>query len=228
MTTAERFRPWAVLAAVLMVAAIGAMLAWALMSLPPEALGLSLQVRERLPESGVAAEVTAVLLNFRGYDTLLELAVLLAALLGAWQLGPLHLPDHNLTPGPVLESLVRLLVPLVILVTGYVLWLGGHTAGGAFQAGALLAGAGVLLLVVRPEVIGLRDRFGLRALLVAGPALFSLVAGALVLLGGSLLEYPRDYAGGLILLIEAAATVSIGITLTLLFAGGHPHRGDTQ
>ena len=40
-----------------------------------------------------------------------------------------------------------------------------------------------------------------------------------------LLQYPNKWAGGLILLIEAAATLSIGITLTALFLGTRPeHR----
>lgn len=225
MTTAERFRPWTVAFAVLMVTGVGAMLAWAIWSLPPEAAGLSVLVRERLPESGVRAEVTAVLLNFRGYDTLLEVAVLLAALLGAWHLGVMRLLPQGPDRGPMLETLVRLLVPVMILVSGYVLWLGGHASGGAFQAGALLAGAGVLVLVARPEALALGDHAGLRTLLVAGPALFALVAGAVMLEGRELLEYPPAQAGSLILLIEAASTLSIGLTLTLLFAGGRPRGG---
>ncbi len=228
MTTPERLRPSAVLLAGSLVTGVGAMLVWALLSLEPQASGLSRQVREMLPESGVRAEVTAVLLNFRGYDTLLEVAVLLAALLGAWQLGPLQLPGKNTQPGPVLENLLRLLTPVIILVSGYVLWLGGHSAGGAFQAGALLAGAGVMLLVSRPNGLALHDRMGLRLLLVLGPALFVLVAGAVMLTGGALLEYPRSHAGSLILLIEVASTLSIGITLTLLFAGGRPPQGEGE
>ena len=39
-------------------------------------------VAAHMAESGVEHPVTAVLLNFRGYDTLLEVAVLLLALLG--------------------------------------------------------------------------------------------------------------------------------------------------
>ncbi len=226
--TPERLRPSSVVLAGLLVTGVGGLLVWALLSLPPQAAGLSLQVREMLPESGVRAEVTAVLLNFRGYDTLLELAVLLTALLGTWQLGPLRLPGENTRPGPVLENLLNLLTPVIILVSGYVLWLGGHTAGGAFQAGALLAGAGVLLLVARPDVLPLRDRTGLRLLLVLGPALFVLVAGGVMLTGGAMLEYPRTQAGSLILLIEAASTLSIGITLTLLFGGGRPPQGDGE
>lgn len=225
MIAPERFRPLAGVLAALLVTGVGGMLVWALRSLPPEAPGLSAQVRERLPESGVRAEVTAVLLNFRAYDTLLEVAVLLAALLGAWHLGPLRLSRGKVSRGPVLESLVRFLVPIMVLVTGYVLWRGSHAAGGAFQAGALLAGAGVLLLVVRPDALALRDRQGLRVLLVAGPALFALVAGSVLFAGRALLEYPPEHSASLILLIEAASTLSIGITLTLLFAGGRPRRG---
>lgn len=223
--TPERFRPVVSVFAVLLATGIGGVLAWALLSLPDEALGLSALVRERLPESGVEAEVTAVLLNFRGYDTLLELAVLLAALLGVWHLGLIQIPQEKHEPGAVLETLVRYLVPLMVLTTGYVLWLGGHASGGAFQAGALLAGAGVLLFVVRPHALGLRNKLRLRALIIAGPALFVLIAGGVMSGGGRLLEYPQEFAGILILLIEAASTLSIGMILLLLFAGGRPDNG---
>jgi len=40
--------------------------------------------------------------------------------------------------------------------------------------------------------------------------------------GRQFLEYPPALSGVLILLIEAAATVSIGIALVALFAGGQP------
>jgi multisubunit Na+/H+ antiporter MnhB subunit len=191
------------------------LLIWTLQQLPPAASGLSVPVRESLPLSGVRAEVTAVLLNFRGYDTLLELAVLLAAVLGVWQAGRVELVHYYRQPSPVLDTLIRLLVPITVVVTGYVLWLSSHAAGGAFQAGALLAGAGVL-----------QDRAGIRALLVVGPAVFALVAGTLLFIEGTLLQYPPASAGGLILLIEAVSVISIGLILTLLFVGGRPPGGD--
>jgi hypothetical protein len=69
---------------------LGLVVAWAfvdaLSGADPERLAG--QVLARIGESGVSNPVTAVLLNFRGYDTLLELAVLLAALLGILALGP--------------------------------------------------------------------------------------------------------------------------------------------
>lgn len=58
---------------------LGVGLGWALWLLPePSAETLAL-VRTSLPDSGVRNPVTAVLLNFRGYHTLLEVAVLLLA-----------------------------------------------------------------------------------------------------------------------------------------------------
>ena len=42
-------------------------------------IGLAGRVAEALPRSGVASPITAVLLNFRAYDTFLEVGVLLAA-----------------------------------------------------------------------------------------------------------------------------------------------------
>ncbi|NNJ98255.1 MAG: sodium:proton antiporter [Gammaproteobacteria bacterium] len=210
----------------LLVVTIGIGLSWALWTLPDEAVGLSLIVRESMAQSGVTAEVTAILLNFRGYDTLLEIFVLLVALLGAWYLERMHLSPVDPEPGPVLEALVRVLLPFMIIISGYILWLGGHAAGGAFQAGALLAGAGVMLLVVGSDKLPLSDGIRMRSLLVAGPAVFTLVAGGLVLSGRNMLQYPVAHASSLILLIEAASTITIGITLTLLFAGGRPRRQD--
>ena len=99
--------------------------------------------QENLATSGVSNPVTAVLLNFRAYDTLLELAVLLTAVLGIFALGPAR-PGYR-SAGPVFDSLAHWLVPVLILTAGYLLWVGAHAPGGAFQAGAILAAAGVVL-----------------------------------------------------------------------------------
>ncbi|VAW97608.1 Na(+) H(+) antiporter subunit B [hydrothermal vent metagenome] len=215
-----RFR--LLLAALLSALAMG--LGYAVLSLPSQAPGLSDPVAANLESSGVSNPVTAVLLNFRGYDTLLELGVLLLALLGVWSLGAVPKRRES-SPGLVLDMLSRLLVPLLILVAGYLLWLGAHAPGGAFQAGSVLATAGVLSLLTgwRPDT-----RFSglpLRITLVAGLGVFVVVAIVLIPMGGRLLAYPPSFAGALILLIEAAATLSIGVTLAALFLGGRPETG---
>lgn len=205
----------------LLVSVAAAGLAYVVLSLPLVANGLKEAVAEHLALSGVSHPVTAVLLNFRGYDTLLEMGVLLLALLGVWSLGGIP-QQREPAPGAVLDMLSRLLVPVLILVAGYLLWVGAHAPGGAFQAGSVLGAAGVLLLLAgwRPgaRFVGLP----LRITLVTGLGVFVVVGVTVMLVGGRLLEYPPSLAGALILLIEAAATLSIGITLSALFLGGRP------
>ena len=129
------------------------------------------------------------------------------------------------SPGPVLGTLSRLLVPLLILVAGYLLWVGAHAPGGAFQAGSVLGAAGVLLLLAGWRLGARFAGLPLRITLVAGLGMFMVVGVVLILVGGHLLEYPPPFAAALILLIEAAATLSIGITLAALFMGGRPEAG---
>jgi multisubunit Na+/H+ antiporter MnhB subunit len=198
-------------------------LGWAMLSLPEFALRLPDEVAANLDQSGVAHPVTAVLLNFRGYDTLLEVAVLLLALLGVLALsrqagGRAPVPAH-----PVLQTLARLLAPLMLLVAGYLLWVGAHAPGGAFQAGAVLAAAGVLLRLAGLLPAWAQPNRLLRAGLALGLAVFVAVAAA-ALLEGSLLQYPPALAGALILLIEAGLTLSIGLVLASLYLASAKER----
>jgi multisubunit Na+/H+ antiporter MnhB subunit len=204
----------------LLCLALAGMLAWALLHAlgnPPDA-ALPRAISANLAASGVSNPVTAVLLNFRAYDTLLELAVLLTAVLGILALGrasPGYAPA-----GPVFDGLVHWLVPVLIIMAGYLLWVGAHAPGGAFQAGATLAAAGVVLRLAGRSRIGLPDGIALRALLAAGVAIFLLVGLAQIALGRPFLAYPPAWAGTLILLIETAAMLTIAATLLLAFAGG--------
>jgi multisubunit Na+/H+ antiporter MnhB subunit len=206
----------------LLVAAWLAVVAHAVAALPAEPRGLFALVGERLTETGVTHPVTGVLLNFRAYDTLLELLVLLLALMAAWSLALRPPESGGLAPGMVMNGLVGRLAPLAVLIGGYLLWLGSTRPGGAFQAGAVLGAGGVLLILSDQG-----KRFGLslgrvRVLAAFGTAFFTSV-GLAVLIGGRMfLEYPPEWAKSLILLIEGAAAVSIAVGLGALFYGGEP------
>ncbi len=206
---------------VVMLLPVVAGLGYVVLSLPPDAAGLSTEVAANLETSEVSNPVTAVLLDFRSYDTLLETVVLLLALLGVWSLGGTALRPEA-APGPVLETLSRLLAPVMILVAAYLLWVGAHAPGGAFQAGSVLGAAGVLLLLADWRLHAGATALPLRLVLVAGPGAFAAVAVFTILTGGQLLEYPPACAGILILVLETAATLSIGATLAALFLSGHP------
>ncbi|MGB5179852.1 MAG: hydrogenase subunit MbhD domain-containing protein, partial [Gammaproteobacteria bacterium] len=178
----------------LLCAALAGTLAWALLhafSTPHDMLPRA--ISDNLAASGVSNPVTAVLLNFRAYDTLLELAVLLTAVLGIFTLGQAT-PGYQ-PAGPIFDGLVSWLVPVLILMAGYLLWVGAHAPGGAFQAGATLAAAGVVLRLAGRTRTGLPDGFMLRIVMAAGVGVFLLVGLTLLLLGRPFLGYPPAWAG---------------------------------
>lgn len=189
----------------------------ALLDLSAPAVNLPGAVAANLAQSGVDHPVTAVLLNFRGYDTLLEVAVLLLALLGILAVADKRKEAPHTLPGEsVLQTLARFAIPLMILTAGYLLWAGAHRPGGAFQAGAVLAAAAVLLNLARLLPAWTSPGLLLRLGFAGGFLVFLTVAAAL-LAEGSLLQYPPGIASGLILLIEAGLTLSIGFILSGLF-----------
>lgn len=198
-----------------------AVLGWALISLPRESGGLADAALDGLPRSGVANPVTAALLNYRAYDTLLEMAVLLLAVVAVWAMARADRASADIPRGPVLRGLARTLTPILIVSAGHILWIGTSRPGGAFQSGTLLGGAGVLLILayaprrLPPEWLA---RLGL----AAGTGVFLAVGAGVMTRNRRMLEYPPEAAGALILLIETAAALSIGLSLVAVYLGGRP------
>lgn len=183
-----------------------------------------------LPASGVEHPVTAVLLNYRAWDTLLELLVLLFALSGLRQLFPReYAPDSNNSEdqsdsrwpesSPLMSAWARVLAPLLVVTGGYLLWRGSSDPGGAFQSGALLAAAAVILRLTGLLPALRWSSVLLRLSVVAGALFFLMVAAATAIWGDGWLVYPEAYSGVLIIVIEIIATLSIAITLSLLVIG---------
>lgn len=210
----------AVLALALIAAVSGLMLALLTPSAHP---GLTATVEGSLSQSGAENPVTAVLLNFRSYDTLLEMAVLMVALAGVWSLGRATRTVAS-RPSPVLVALVRVLGPLFPMICGYLLWAGSKQPGGAFQAGAVLATSAVLYVLLARKAGPRLPEMPMRVAAVAGVGIFLAVGLGVMVTGAGFLDYPPEIAGALILAIETAATLSIAVILAGLFIGGHPPR----
>lgn len=200
-------------------------LGYAISLLTPYPTGLSTAVAENIDASGVSNPVTAVLLNFRVYDTLLEVAVLFLALLGVWSL-EIRESAIGSEPEPVLDVLTRVLTPLLVLVAAYLLWVGAHAPGGAFQAGSVLGAAGVLLILAGWRLPHRLAGLPLRITLVAGLSTFIAVAVLMILGGGRLLEFPSSQASQIILILEATATLSIATILAALFLTSRPSHSE--
>lgn len=206
----------------LLAAALAGVLAIAVFDRPEPYPGLVDRALAELPASGVDNPVTAVLLNFRAYDTLLEVGVLLLALFGLFALQPAVWRASEtafLRDTLILTALGRLLVPTMLLASGYLLWAGTKVAGGAFQAAAVLGGGGVLLLLGGMATPAALNAPLTRVLAIAGFAFFLAVGFGVMLAGRPFLDYPLPWSYPLIFAVEAALTVSIGVILALLYAG---------
>jgi multisubunit Na+/H+ antiporter MnhB subunit len=177
-------------------------------------------VRARLPESGVDHAVTAVLLNYRAYDTWLEVGVLLTAGLGVLALRRTRtpVPRRSSPASGVAAAASALIAPFALLVAGYLLWRGSYAPGGAFQAGAIAGAAGVFLVLLgwAPSERALRR--WLRPALVLGFGSFLLAGLSGIARGGAFLQFPTALAGLIIVLVEGAVAISTAVTLVLLFA----------
>ncbi len=102
-------------------------------------------------QEGVANAVTTVVVFFRGFDTLGEIAVLFIAALGIG----LMLSDHCKKPSKeesnfILQKASKLLFPVIMLFGVYVMIYGHLSPGGGFQGGVIIA-SGVLLLLISDQ-----------------------------------------------------------------------------
>jgi len=197
--------------------------------------GLGVAVAEALRPDGVSNPVTFVLLDLRAWDTLLELAVMLAALVGA--VAVRHAGEDRSSVAPLPPSAVMLglggpLVPAMVLVGVYLFWIGSSAPGGAFQGGALAAAAGILLLLSSRTPPLRFDAVPCRLAASVGVAGMLAVGMACGLAGEGFLALPGAWQYALVLLMEGGIALATAATLAMLFAAAHtpggPARGATS
>lgn len=177
-------------------------------------------VARNLIDSGVANPVTAVLLNFRAYDTLLEIGVVLLALLGMRAVGGLRSTGRQPHPESVLAGFYRLTLPVMIMFSAYMVWVGKDEPGGAFQAAAILAAGGIIGCIAGAKPLShTLPATGRRIMVSAGFAVFLSLGVLFWIQNGQFLAFAPASAGWSILLIEVMATISIALSLIVLFTG---------
>ncbi len=191
-----------------LVLLIGVLLLQAAMDLPnwsdpasPASLHLSAHYLEKgLEETGVPNIVTAVLADYRSYDTLFEAVVVFAAgliVLTLLRRTPRRRPKLVL-PRPqresrdiVLQGAARLLIPAIQVFALYVVAHGHYSPGGGFQGGVIF-GASFILLAVCYDLQTALARFQEHIVLVccaAGVLLYAGIGALCMALGWNFLGY---------------------------------------
>ncbi|EFV92543.1 hypothetical protein ES5_05580 [Dietzia cinnamea P4] len=189
-----------------------------------DAAPLTAAVDEAMPSAAVGHDITAVLLDFRAYDTLLEVAVLLVAVVGAYALASSAPPGASTAalgasttrPPATLVDFLRLASPVLLLLAAWLLFAGAYQPGGAFQGGAMLAGTAILAAGAGAAPALLEGVSG-RVVVSVGPLAFLTAGGAGVLSAGHWLHMPAGLETPATVLVETALAVSIGAALATLF-----------
>lgn len=143
----------------IILACLGLIFVWLLLGYSPDS-ELNTTARyyaeHTAQDIGAANIVTAIIVTYRGLDTLGEVTVLFltASIVGLVLSRGVQRPNaiqrEAGDSGELLKIGSRLLTPLIILLGAYVFVNGHLTPGGGFQGGAIVASAVLLMLLTDP------------------------------------------------------------------------------
>ncbi len=216
-------------------------IAWSLIDLlpvigdpasPPNAHVSHIYIEEGPSETNSPNLVTGVLADYRGFDTLLETTVMFLAGFSVAMVLANRLKRHwdveifgqfKSFGGPAIRSIIPLIVPIVLIYAVYVLMHGEVSLGGGFQAGALIAMAYILYVMVAGieiKSIKVTQHFAVCAA-AAGVLIYALTGLLPLFFGGKFLEYGKlplplhteELHSVGILLIEIGVTVCVAATI---------------
>jgi multicomponent Na+:H+ antiporter subunit B len=181
---------------------------------------------------GIPNMVASVLASYRGYDTLGEVVVVFAAVIGVVALLGLRRRPTTVQRAPrthethdVMKVVARIVVPVIMLFGLYVQFHGEYSPGGGFQAGVIFAASIILYALV----------FGLTAarqiipprvlnwLPAAGVLIFGGVGLLTMALGGNYLDYnvlaaePQTAQQRGIIMIEIGVGVTVASVMLLIY-----------
>jgi multicomponent Na+:H+ antiporter subunit B len=181
-------------------------------------------------ELGAPNIVTGILITYRGFDTLGEVAVLfmVAASVG------LLLKEDSTAPesaeqnsprrkaGEIVRTGTQVLLPMILTFGAYVIVNGHLSAGGGFQGGAIVASGVMLMLLARP---GATLNVALLSIVESFAGVIYVLIGILgLVLAGGFLDarfLPRGqfgafFSAGAIPLISALLGVKVGAELSVI------------
>lgn len=175
---------------------------------------------------GTPNVVTGILLTFRAFDTLGEVAVLFMVAAGVGlvlRASPNGEGARDAAPASELvRTATQVLVPLIAIFAAYIIMNGHISAGGGFQGGAVIASAVLLLLLADPA-----QKLSLAFLSVAESAagvLFVLVGIAGLVFAGGFLDnralplgqFGALFSAGAIPVLSILLGVKVGCELSVI------------
>ena len=166
-------------------------------------------IENSMEDTGAHNMVTAVLADYRGFDTLFETCVMflagITALMVLSTTAKVRKPERSREEklrisfsSTVLDTAFRIIVPVIVIYAFYVLAHGELSLGGGFQAGALLAIAYTIDRIIPSFNSSLGNLTEEAAAITAGVGVFIYIFTGLMPMfnGGNFLEYGKLPFGG--------------------------------
>jgi multicomponent Na+:H+ antiporter subunit B len=182
-------------------------------------------------ELGAANVITGILLTYRAFDTLGEVAVLfmVAASVGL-VLSARRPPRTESEPdaekvrpsSEIVQSGAQILAPLIAIFAAYIIMNGHLSAGGGFQGGAVIASGVLLVLLAFPQYRPDLEFLGITESL-AGVLFVAAGIAGLVLAGGfldnrflPLGSFGAFFSAGAIPLLSVLLGIKVGCELSVI------------
>ena len=190
----------------------------------------SYYVEHAYEDTKVPNLVTAVLADYRSFDTMFETCVVFIAVLGIYMLlkkedsetETLHPPDSQSEDSLVIRVASRFMVPFIQLFGFYVVAHGHYSPGGGFQGGVIL-GASLILLAMGFDMAYVKRLLNMKRMIVLSAVGVLIFAGwglIPVLLGHHFLDYsawakliPTD---AIMARYHSMLAVEVGVALTVM------------
>lgn len=214
--------------------------------IPKEGTSVALYYnRNAIKDCGSPSVITAMILDFRGYDTLYETTVIFLAMIATLSVlvrkkapeeslmfGKVHEPWLGLTQYSIVGTVIKKMIPFMVMYGLYVIFHGEVSAGGGFQGGVILGASFILYTLVfsYPEGKKKMPEESLWVLNSLGPFLYALTGLIGIITGYTFLAnkvikgIPHGIEGTLfsslpLLLIELGIGIGVGSIITHIFYG---------
>ena len=174
--------------------------------------------------------ISAIMFDYRGFDTFLEIMVLFAVSAGiAAMFAKVDFPLSSQGLDPVIKTLVNWHLPFIFVFSFYLPFYGRMSPGGGFQGGVMLASTTILVSVV----YGIGHKRGLlsqrieHALEVCGSLGFILIGASSIIFGANFLSNQiagynmgitgNIFSSGTILWLDLASGLHVAGSLGYIF-----------
>ena len=137
---------------------------------------------------GINSITTAILADYRAFDTFLETLVMLIVLVGSIKLVP-QLKISKFTTDFFQQKILQISLPITLILSFYILLNGKLTPGGGFQFGAMIASILVIFFLVKKKEITRINSSIFLYLSVLGVMMYLATGIYSIILGDNLFTY---------------------------------------